>query len=210
MNLFHKLHLIESTLSNDIAEHHALADLMDLWEEGHTADDEDEFVSPSPLSVTGVSFPPLQAFKPKSRNFPLLNTNPNIWAFVQQVCQTIEKHSFGPFSTSNLTSSQCKAIKSLQTNPHIVIKPADKGGNLVILNVDQYETMCKKILDNTDWYRPISKTVLENFYVKYRSIISKALFQGIINKDTWKNLNTRDPRIPTFYALPKTHKSFTA
>lgn len=49
----------------------------------------------------------------------------------------------------------------------------------------------------------------KNFYVKYRSIILKALFQGIINKDTWNYLDTKDPRIPTFYTLPKTHKSLT-
>ena len=75
------------------------------------------------------------------------------------------------------------------------------------MNTEQYECMCTKILANTDWYRPISRTVLENFSNKFRTIISRALFQGTIDKDTWKFLNTKDPRVPTFYALPKTHKS---
>lgn len=171
-------------LTNEIVEHQALTDLMELWEEGHTTDDEAVLVPPPALSVAGVTFPPLQPFKPKSRNFTLLNTNPNIWALVQQVSQNIEKQKFQSSVDSNLTPTQLEAIKSLQNNLYIIIKPADKGGNLVIMNVEQYESMCRRILENSDWYRPISKTLLENFYVKYRGIISRALFQSTIDKDT--------------------------
>lgn len=36
-------------IKNDIAEHHALADLMNLWEEGHVTDDETWLGSPTTL-----------------------------------------------------------------------------------------------------------------------------------------------------------------
>lgn len=68
----------------------AIDDLMELWEKSQT-----ELEIPlddSSLDVLGgVTFPPPFSFKPKSRNFPLLNNNHNIWAFVQQTTQEIEK-----------------------------------------------------------------------------------------------------------------------
>lgn len=68
--------------------------------------------------------------------------------------------------------------------------------------------MCKKILLNRNWYRPISKTVINHFHTQYRTIF-RAYHQGIIDQNTWNFLNVKDPKIPTFYALPKVHKSLT-
>lgn len=45
-------------VNDNIAEHHALAELMDLWEEGHVTDDESWLGSPPTLSVAGMSLPP--------------------------------------------------------------------------------------------------------------------------------------------------------
>lgn len=115
---------------------------MDLWEEGHVTP---WLVSPPGLSVAGMSFTPPQSFKPKSRMFPLLNTNPNIWAFIQQTTKAIEDLNLTSQASSNLTLQQKAASKSLQTNSKIIIKPADKGGNLVIMEISQYETVCKNI-----------------------------------------------------------------
>lgn len=76
--------------------------------------------------------------------FPLLNTNPNIWAFVQQTTKEIENMNLGNHGHMNLSQAQKQAIKSLQNNSDIIIKPADKGGNLVIMNVDKMKP-CVKI-----------------------------------------------------------------
>ena len=37
-----------------------------------------------------------------------------------------------------LKKSEFQSIDSLQNNPHIVIKPADKGGNIAIMNKENY------------------------------------------------------------------------
>lgn len=138
--------------------------------------------------------------------FPLLHTNPKIWAFEQQTTKEIESINLETCNDTNLSKAQKQVIKSLQNNTDIIIKPADKGGNLVIMNTAQYETMYNDILLNKTWHRPISKTVIENFCKEYRSIILKAYQQGIIDQNTWNFLNTK---VPTFYALPKVHKSIT-
>lgn len=163
---------------------------MDLWEVGHADDDNAYWLASLPgVSAAGVSFSPPLSFRPKSRIFPLLNTNPNIWAFVQQTTKAIEDLNLKSQGHSNLSQTQKQVIKSLQINSEIIIKCADKGGNLVIMNTTQYEIMCKNILTNKKWYRPISKTVLENICIEYHTIIFKAYQQGTINKNTWSFLN---------------------
>lgn len=115
-----------SNLQFNMEEQQAYEDLMALWEEGHTDDDVSGCLHLPELSVAGVSFPPPQSYKPKSKNFPLLSTNPNIWAFVTQTSQAIEESNFRPFVSSNLNANQKAAIKSLESNQKIIIKPADK------------------------------------------------------------------------------------
>lgn len=83
------------------AELRALADLECLWDEGHTTEDVTPMASGG-MVVSGVSFPPPTSFKPKSRNFPSLQTNPNIWAFVQQITQEIENLDLQQVHTHNL------------------------------------------------------------------------------------------------------------
>lgn len=190
-----------------LAEIQALEELMSLWEEGDT--DGDDLLDPYDPEVAslGVSFPPPASFKPKSTNFPNLSTNPNIWAFVQQVTNTIEGLNLNSSYPSNLTPALIKAIKSLQNHPELIIKPADKGGNVVVMDVPFYEQMCLDILNNREWYRPISKTLIDHYISEYQQLIFGAHQKGIIDSNTWKFLSVTQPRTPTFYSLPKLHKS---
>lgn len=153
--------------------------------------------------------PPPTSFKPKSRNFPNLSTNPNLWAFVQQVTTAIEGMNPTSSSPSNLSPALTKALKSLQNHPELVIKPADKGSNVVVMDVPFYEHMCHDILNNHDWYRPISKSLIDHFTSEYNQLIFSAYQKGTIDCNTWNFLNVREPKTPTFYSLPKLHKSMT-
>lgn len=113
------------------------------------------------------------------------------------------------FFTDNLSPRLRQALTSLQKNSELIIKPADKGGNLVVMDRTKYELMCLRILKNREWYRPISQTVKESYYREFRNIITCALSNGLIDKQTWSYLNIQEPIVPTFYALLKVHKSLT-
>lgn len=79
----------------------ALEDLMELWDEGHISPEEimeAESLSPSPPSLIH----PPKEYKPKSNAFPALHTNPNVWAFIQQVSDEIKKTKWKGLSDSNL------------------------------------------------------------------------------------------------------------
>lgn len=97
-----------------ISDIKAMEELMELWEEGNI--DETEYLeaehiwsdndnpglslSPSPI----ISTP--KDYKPKSKVFPTLQGNPNVWAFTNQVTKEICQTKWKDLSHSNLTSSQ--------------------------------------------------------------------------------------------------------
>ena len=80
----------------------AVEELMELWEEGHINDDdlslaellETDSVPPAPAALGPQHNAPSitstkRDYKPKSRMFPTLQGNPNVWAFTSQVTKEI-------------------------------------------------------------------------------------------------------------------------
>lgn len=110
------------------------------------------------------------------------------------------------YKNTNLNPKLRKALRSLQTNKEIVIKPADQGGNTVVMDQVQYSDMCSAILSNRNWYEQSSQTDLDR---ALNTKVLSACFQGIIDDDTKEFLINRTPKTPVFYALPKIHKKIT-
>ena len=49
---------------------------------------------------------------------------------------------------NNLDNDQHKALLNLANDPSITIKPADKGGSIVIMNIDDYIKSCLNSLSD--------------------------------------------------------------
>ena len=49
-----------------------------------------------------------------------------------------EEHIKKKFSENNLTKNEVEALKELSIRDDIIITKADKGGDIVIINVDNY------------------------------------------------------------------------
>ncbi|CAJ0958839.1 unnamed protein product [Ranitomeya imitator] len=81
----------------------------------------------------------------------------------------------------NCTPLEKRALGSLKGNKSITIKPADKGGAIVVMDTSFYMTM-------------VIKTYRE------RNVIDSKLSEFLLNLH---------PVIPVFYALPKIHKHLT-
>lgn len=106
---------------------------------------------------------------------------------------------------SNLTPGQCQALAKLQKNAELIIKQADKGGNIVLMTPLKYETKCNRILDNQAWYRKISLTNILTFHTQFRQILCNAYTNALIDRDTFESLDIKHPRDPIFHAIPKIH-----
>lgn len=105
-----------------------------------------------------------------------------------------------------MDSGHRQALISLQRNKTIVIKPADKGGNTVILDSVQYRDMCNKILSYMEWYKPSSVDEMECAHSRLLDIVIESNMNRIIDVNMKEFLINRFPCTPVFYALPKIHK----
>jgi len=104
----------------------------------------------------------------------------------------------------NLKPLQRQAIKSLKRNKDIVIKPADKGGAVVIQNRTDYITEARRQLDNGRDYERLSTDPTDEHQRELRQLI-RTLTEDIQQDIT--PLIPKDPRPGTLYLLPKVHKA---
>ena len=109
---------------------------------------------------------------------------------------------------NNIDKDELAALKSLKNNRDVVIKSADKGGAIVLMDREAYVFEALRQLENPKYYRPLEEPVFPNNIDQINSIINKLYLTGKINKNQCKFLSA-DPdsvRARTFYLLPKIHK----
>ena len=108
---------------------------------------------------------------------------------------------------NNLTAQQRSALKALAADKSIVIKPADKGGALVILDSDEYQQACEEALSNTTFYEEIPTDPTAQYHDNVTKIANEMFDDGLINEFERETIS-RGTRTPLFYGLPKIHKIF--
>ena len=106
----------------------------------------------------------------------------------------------------NLKKQEYQAVRELYNNNDIVIKAADKGGLIVIMNTTDYIAEADRQLNNPDHYEKLLEDPTQKFNTHINNLINQAWRLNIIGETTYNNLQTKNPRIPTFYLLPKIHK----
>lgn len=62
----------------------------------------------------------------------------------------VKKLNLNSHKHKNITYQQHQAILQLQNNRDITIKMADKGGNVVVMDTENYRQMCLDILCNEE------------------------------------------------------------
>ena len=108
----------------------------------------------------------------------------------------------------NLTREQVKALRELANNKQIVIKPADKGSCIVIMDRHQYLFEGERQLNNRDHYSQLPEPIYEETAIKAKEIINRLREKKYIShKQEQYLLGEETPRPRNFYLLPKIHKS---
>lgn len=108
----------------------------------------------------------------------------------------------------NLSKDEFLALKKLGGNQNIVIKSADKGGSIVLLDREAYIQEAVRQLSNTKYYVQLNEPIYSNNIDKINHILEGLYKNGTITINQLNylsaNPNTCRPRI--FYLLPKIHK----
>ena len=145
---------------------------------------------------------PKSTFSPPASAMP-----PEVLAFENAVLKDISE--IDPFllhTFHNTSKEEFAALEALGRNPDLVIKPADKGGAVVIMNRAAYQIECKRLLSDTRTYRPLTSDPSPDLRATITSLAEHALANGWISKRECDFLVCRQPRTPYFYILPKVHK----
>lgn len=154
----------------------------------------------------GDSDPP--PFTPKSDwTPPLVNLPVNIKNIIQQDLRYFDSKFKISINKPNLTREEVEALKSLQNNQFIVIKPADKGSAVVIMDRDQYIWEGNRQLLDKNYYIQLKKPIYLDTIPMVGKIVQKLYDKKFINAKQKSYLIGQDePRPRRFYMLPKIHK----
>lgn len=118
-----------------------------------------------------------------------------------------DDHYYIKHKKHNLTQGQRDSIKTLRNNKNIVIKPADKGGMVCILNRTSYINEAHRQLNNTKYYTEIPEPLKQDLIPKINHILDRLYRTNYITSDQLKYLQANnDDRLRRFYLLPKIHK----
>ena len=123
---------------------------------------------------------------------------------MNQILKELDKPTIN--RKKNMKIAEFKALKDLYFKNDIVIKPADKGGSIVIMNTADYILEAERQLNNQDHYERLPEDPTQKYNVHINNMLNQAWRLNIIEENTYVNLHTKHPRIPTFYLLPKIHK----
>ena len=160
----------------------------------------DHFYNPEDTD-TAQEIPP---FRPKSTWTPQKNKNDMLECFITANHYSIENTPHNQHTHNNLTKEETSALTDLKHDPTIIIKPADKGGAIVILNTEDYITEAHRQLNNTNHYHTLRNDPTPNFHKEIQQYIQS--IQQHLDKNTYRFLKTQNPNTARFYLLPKIHK----
>ncbi|CAJ0927374.1 unnamed protein product [Ranitomeya imitator] len=124
-----------------------------------------------------------------------------------QAFKDIEDLRLNSSKYNNLSAGERRALKELCNNTEFLVREADKGGNVVLWPHEMYSIEVLRQLNNTNNYHVLPSDPTWVFKGKLDHLIKEATGEGILNKREADFLVTHHPVVPTFYILPKVHKS---
>ena len=97
-------------------------------------------------------------------------------------------------------------LKELETRDDIVITKADKGGAVVIMDVDSYIKEAKRQLENEESYKKLPNNLTKVHADCINKTIERFKNEGLITGKVANGLKSHEPKTPKFSLLPKIHK----
>ncbi|CAN7951161.1 unnamed protein product [Ixodes pacificus] len=107
----------------------------------------------------------------------------------------------------NLNLHERNALKSLSLRTDIVIKPADKGGAIVIMNSDDYLAEGLRQLNDPKFYKHLTCDPTSHHTTIVTEALSTLVRQNKITSKVQAGLKQTQPTTGRFYMLPKIHKT---
>ena len=200
--------LIEDTLAFSrrmrLKSHFTKVDLFD-----NTIDPDNDQDNPSQtanINYTTDSKEKYSTFIPKSHWQPPRQGH-DLETFVSSVESDIASHKPPKPRHDNLTKEERNALHSLQRRSDIVIKPADKGSAVVVMDRDHYVSEAERQLNDSTYYELLDHDPTDEFAKKVSEAVEEMFDGGYITEKNMRYLIVDQPKAGRFYLLPKIHKA---
>lgn len=105
---------------------------------------------------------------------------------------------------SNLNKKQRNSLKTLRNNNNILIKEADKGSAIIIMNKSYYRDKISTMLNDDKFYEKLPTNKDNDVLRKIRTLTNETM--GLTPKEK-AYLTVFESKTSQFYGLPKVHKS---
>lgn len=149
-------------------------------------------------------------FRGKSTFVPPKNRN----ASLDTYCRLVERDALQVLNKkreykvhNNLPRDEREALLELKKDSGIIVKPADKGGSIVVMNLCDYDTEVNRQLSNQLFYQKLDSDPSEDFKKNIHCHLSDFLESGDITKKEFDFMKIDYPTKPVIYTLPKIHKN---
>lgn len=143
--------------------------------------------------------------KNKSNFIPPKGRNNNLEKYIEHIETTASVHVPTTVPKNNISYDQRQALKELQNNPNIIIKEADKGGAIVVMDREYYKEKILEMLQDSEIYKEIPSCMDKNTLGKIQTLISQ--YGGCLTDKEKDFLVKFENHNSQFYGLPKVHKS---
>ena len=170
---------------------------LNLFFQGSNEDPEDK------NTQSGVPF----EHKSLNSNLPSIPVGPfQLETMFYSIEQDLHRLKYRQPRKKNLNKEESQSIKSLRNHPDIIIKPADKGSAIVILDKHKYISEGERQLHDEQFYEETNTDLTGEVIHRVNLFVNNMLQRGQITQKTSSYLTTDIDRTQQFYLLPKIHK----
>ena len=127
--------------------------------------------------------------------------------FISSVESDIAKHKPPLPKHDNLKPSERSALHGLKKREDIIIKPADKGSAVVVMDREHYISEAERQLNDSTFYKALDHDPTHEFAKKVTDAVSEMLNGDHIIEKNAIYLTVDQPKACRFYLLPKIHKA---
>ncbi|XP_041438006.1 uncharacterized protein LOC121399985 [Xenopus laevis] len=134
-------------------------------------------------------------FRAKSDFDPITN-NTSLRTFSRMLDAAVPDFLQQPYHRGNCTKEERTALRGLRENSSIIVKPADKGGAVVVLDYKYYKTELLGQLSDASCYCKLSYDPTFKFQNQLKILLEEACTHGWISETLYNGLFVEHPQWP--------------
>ena len=131
----------------------------------------------------------------------------NLETFISTNEIELGKCTYSKSTKQNISKNERQSLKDLAKDKTITIKPADKGGMIVVQNTVDYIKEAERQLKDTQTYQSLDHNPTKDFQKEIDETLTNLVEKGEISTKVQKMLSNNNPKTPNIYFLPKIHKN---